>query len=31
MDVQCQFDPSSTGVDLHPWPDNVKLTVWVIG
>ena len=26
--VQWQLDKSSTGVDLHEWVDNVKLTVW---
>ena len=28
MGVQWQLDKSSTGVDLHEWVDNVKLTVW---
>lgn len=22
------WDQSSTGVDIHQWVDNVKLTVW---
>jgi len=26
--VQWQLDKSSTGVDIHEWIDNVKLTVW---
>jgi hypothetical protein len=28
MGVQWQLDKSSTGVDIHQWVDNVKLTVW---
>jgi len=28
MGVQWQLDKSSTGVDLHQWVDNVKLTMW---
>lgn len=28
MGVQWQLDESSTGVDIHEWVDNVKLTVW---
>ncbi len=28
MGVQWQLDQSSTGVDLHEWVDNVRLTVW---
>ncbi len=28
MGVQWQLDKSSTGVDIHEWVDNVKLTVW---
>jgi hypothetical protein len=28
MGVQWQLDQSSTGVDLHEWIDNVRLTVW---
>ncbi len=28
MGVQWQLDQSNSGVDLHEWIDNVKLTVW---
>jgi hypothetical protein len=28
MGIQWQLDQSSTGVDIHQWIDNVKLTVW---
>ena len=28
MGIQWQVDQSSSGVDLHEWVDNVKLTVW---
>jgi hypothetical protein len=28
MGVQWQLDKSSTGVDIHEWIDDVKLTVW---
>jgi hypothetical protein len=28
MGVQWQLDKSSTGVDIHEWVDDVKLTVW---
>ena len=28
MGIQWQLDQSSSGVDIHEWIDNVKLTVW---